>query len=50
MKSYFQNHQDFAERMRDKVPGRPVPSKSQWKKLARDVGAPLNPTRSKARP
>ena len=44
------NHQDFAEGMRDKVPGRPAPSKSQWKKLERDVGAPLNPAWSKARP
>ena len=40
------DHQDFAERMRDKVPGRPVPSRSQWKKLEREVGAPLNPARS----
>jgi hypothetical protein len=44
------DHQNFAERMRDKVAGRPVPSKSQWKKLERDVGAPLNPGWSKARP
>ena len=44
------DHQDFAERIRDKVPGRPVPSKSQWRKLERDVGAPLNPTGRKARP
>jgi hypothetical protein len=33
------NHQDFIDRMRDKVPGRPVPSKSQWKKLVRSIGA-----------
>ena len=44
------DQQDFAERMRDKVPGRPVPSKSQWKKLERDVGAPLRPASCKARP
>jgi hypothetical protein len=35
-------HQDFIDRMRDKVPGRPVPSKSQWKKLQRSVGGSLN--------
>jgi hypothetical protein len=28
--------------MRDKVPGRPVPSKSQWRKLQRSLGDPLN--------
>jgi 5-methylcytosine-specific restriction endonuclease McrA len=44
------DHQDFAERMGEKVPGRPVPSKSQWKKLERDVGAPLRPASCKARP
>jgi 5-methylcytosine-specific restriction endonuclease McrA len=27
------DHQDFVERMRDKVPGRPVPSKKQWRKV-----------------
>ena len=27
------DHQDFVERMHDKIPGRPVPSKSQWQKL-----------------
>ena len=32
------NQQDFAERMRDKVPGRSVPSKSQWRKLVRGIG------------
>ena len=32
------NQQDFAERMRDEVPGRPVPSKSQWRKLVRGIG------------
>jgi hypothetical protein len=35
------NHQDFTDRMRDKVPGRPVPSKSQWKKLMRSIRGPL---------
>ena len=32
---------DFVDRMRDKVPGRPVPSKSQWKKLIRSIRGPL---------
>jgi hypothetical protein len=27
------DHQDFVGRMRDKVPGRPVPSKGQWRKM-----------------
>jgi hypothetical protein len=27
------NQQDFVERMRDKIPGRPVPSKRQWRKV-----------------
>jgi hypothetical protein len=27
------DHQDFVERMRDKIPGRPVPSKGQWQKV-----------------
>jgi hypothetical protein len=27
------NHQDFISGMVDKQPGRPVPSKAQWKKL-----------------
>jgi hypothetical protein len=31
------NHQDFTGRMREKVPGRPVPSKSQWQKLVRSI-------------
>jgi hypothetical protein len=35
------DHQDFLDRMRDKVPGRTVPSKSQWKKLQRSVGSSL---------
>jgi 5-methylcytosine-specific restriction endonuclease McrA len=30
--------QDFDERMRDKVPGRAVPSRSQWRKLVRSIG------------
>jgi hypothetical protein len=33
------NHQDFTSRMADKVPGRPVPSKSQWKNLQRSIEA-----------
>jgi hypothetical protein len=37
------DHQDFVDRMRDKVPGRPVPSKSQWKKLIRSIRGPLRP-------
>ena len=36
------DHQGFVDRMRDKVPGRPVPSKSQWRKLQLSVGDPLN--------
>jgi hypothetical protein len=36
------DHQDFVDRMRDKVPGRPVPSKSQWKKFQRSVGGSLH--------
>jgi hypothetical protein len=35
------NHEDHLERMREKVPGRPVPSKSQWKKLLRTVERPI---------
>ena len=34
-------HQDFKDRMRDKVPGRPVPSKNQWQKLVRSIERPL---------
>lgn len=26
-------HQEFVARMRDKIPGRPVPSKRQWQKM-----------------
>jgi hypothetical protein len=29
--------------MREKVPGRPVPSKSQWKRLERSIRTPLDP-------
>jgi hypothetical protein len=29
------DHQDFVDRMRDKIPGRPVPSKGQWRKVRR---------------
>jgi hypothetical protein len=44
-KRLAQSHQDFVDRMRDKVPGRPVPSKSQWKKLQSSfVGPKLIPT------
>jgi hypothetical protein len=35
------NQQDFVERIRDKVPGRPVPSKSQWRKLVHSIEKPL---------
>jgi hypothetical protein len=35
------SHQDFTDRMRDKVPGRPVPSKSQWQRLVRSIERPL---------
>ena len=38
-KRIARHHQDFLDRMRDKVPGRPVPSRSQWRKLARRIGA-----------
>ena len=38
------NQQDFVERIRDKVPGRPVPSKSQWRKLLRSIDEPLPST------
>ena len=33
--------QDFVERQRDKLPGRRAPSRKQWRKLERDIGAPL---------
>jgi len=36
-------HQDFLERQREKLPGRRVPSTKQWRKLERDIGAPLAP-------
>jgi hypothetical protein len=38
-KRIARNHQDFFDRMRDKVPGRPVPSRNQWSKLLRRIGA-----------
>jgi hypothetical protein len=44
------DHQGFVDRMRDKVPGRPVPSKSQWKKLERSIGAPLGSLPTPATP
>jgi hypothetical protein len=44
------DHQDFVDRMRDKVPGRPVPSKSQWKRLQRSVGGPLGSLLTSAAP
>ena len=45
------NQQDFVERMRDKVPGRPVPSKSQWQKLVRSITLRCTPSLgSNARP
>jgi hypothetical protein len=31
------DHQDFVERMSDKIPGRPVPSKSQWRKVKEKI-------------
>jgi hypothetical protein len=37
-KRIARNHQDFLNRMRDKVPGRPVPSRTQWRKLLRRIG------------
>jgi uncharacterized short protein YbdD (DUF466 family) len=33
------DHQDFVERMRDKIPGRPVPSKGQWQKMKKKMKA-----------
>jgi hypothetical protein len=44
------DHQDFINRMRDKVPGRPVPSKSQWKKLVHSIERPLGPIPTSATP
>jgi hypothetical protein len=32
------DHHDFVGRMRDKVPGRPVPSKARWQKMKREMG------------
>jgi 5-methylcytosine-specific restriction endonuclease McrA len=34
-------YQDFVSRQRNKVPGRRVPSRSQWRKLQRAFGIPL---------
>jgi hypothetical protein len=31
------DHQEFAGRMQDKVPGRPVPSKGQWQRLKQEM-------------
>jgi hypothetical protein len=31
-------HQDYLERQRDKVPGRRVPSRQQWRKLQESLG------------
>ena len=44
------DHQDFVDRMGDKVPGRPVPSKSQWKKLVRSIERQLGPIHGSATP
>ncbi|SEC59797.1 hypothetical protein SAMN05444161_1447 [Rhizobiales bacterium GAS191] len=44
------DYQDFVDRMRDKVPGRPVPSKSQWKKLVHSIERPLGPVFTSATP
>ncbi len=44
------DHQDFIDRMGDKVPGRPVPSKSQWNKLVRSIEKPLGPILTSATP
>src|SRR4051812_23293532 len=33
------DHEEFLSRQRDKVPGRGVPSRSQWRKLERSIGA-----------
>ena len=38
------DHQDFVDRMRDKIPGRPVPSKGQWRKLEKKMKQGANPT------
>lgn len=35
-------HQDFLQRRREKVPGRRVPSRRQWRKLERSLGRPLD--------
>ena len=44
------DHQDFIDRMGDNVPGRPVPSKSQWNKLVRSIEKPLGPILTSATP
>ena len=44
------DHKDFVDRMRDKVPGRPVPSKSQWKKLIRSIRGPPSSLSTFSRP
>ena len=31
-------HQDFIDRQREKVPGRRVPSRQQWQRVMRDLG------------
>jgi hypothetical protein len=36
-KRLARDHQDFVGRMRDKVPGRPVPSKGQWQKVKKEM-------------
>src|SRR5215217_5411288 len=33
-------HQDFLERQRDKVPGRKVPTRKQWRKLEQAIAKP----------
>ena len=35
------NQQDLVERTREKDPERPVPSKSQWRKLVHSIEKPL---------
>jgi hypothetical protein len=44
------DHQEFVARMRDKIPGRPVPSKRQWRKIEETMkkGADQMPARSPA--
>jgi len=40
------DHQDFLARQREKVPGRRAPSRRQWRKLERCLGAPIGPAGS----